>query len=1061
MTSFRRSVAPRKILKNKVDTLLFLLLLVPLLFIIYPLLKPGIVVFGDFSYWQTVYDYFKKNWVWNEYGGYSSFDTLPKFPIIALFHGLGIIHIPPDILSKLIIIVIFFITSISFYLSLTLFFKDKILTVNAKLKLAVVLGSLFYAYNVWVFHRIQHWYILIGYALLPFFFVSLVNCYKKNSVSWKFIVPTIATWSIASVDPRMAIFFGLVFMGISSLFILRNFNKKQKLIQLGKPILLIIFFYLLVNSYWIYPYILSSRTGIVAPPTAITEETTQMLSRDSNFLNVFRLIQDWWCCPKITNVSPPQTSFLFPLWLAASFLLPILAFSSLILQKNNKFIFSFSLLATVGLFLVMGTQAPFNIWSAVLFHIPLVSKFNFLLREPDKFSFLIAFSYSCLISLAGYQILQRIKYKKTISCGFVILVLGSLALYSYPVYKDSLGKVYNPIILPREFDTLDNYLTSNNIHKVFFMPYTYSDPTLWSHGHLIRDDFYSFLSAVPNVRPPDYYYDFLTNYIAPGNSINNFLYPLGASHIIYHNDTLRSYTDSPDYKGLLNNLSRLKGIENIANIGFFKIFKTDNGVGQFNIPKQNVVLVSGLEKLVSLNFLDSFNSINTSLVFLDQNLKKEKYDYALNGNSLILEKNSNDLMLSFIDDIYVIKPDEMTNHHNPVKVWSKTGPTDPLHAPFHQWLKRLGIENWDSDYGKGFVITAARDKLNIPVEIQNDDDYSLYIRYMKNEWGGKIKIYLDDKLIKEIVTQDQSNKFTWQYIDKLRLTKGVHSLTLENVDGFNAVNIGAFVPPKEKNRLEDNVRSLSNKTRNIYILEAESNLYPKDSGTIVETVNDKASNTNILHLHPSAEVYTSLDILKGSNYTIALRVKTCDTCTFLRVSFGDKINEIALNSVPDLKWLYFTTYLRQGENELRIYSDSDAYLDSIMIYSNEKDHETLEDVFSPRDVPANVIDYKKIDPTKYVITINATKPYTLAFAEPYDRLWVALADNNFKAISMPLYALVNGFYVNKTGQYTLTIQYEPQNWFYEGAAVSIITVTFLAAYILFKNRRTLRSLILR
>lgn len=90
--------------------------------------------------------------------------------------------------------------------------------------------------------------------------------------------------------------------------------------------------------------------------------------------------------------------------------------------------------------------------------------------------------------------------------------------------------------------------------------------------------------------------------------------------------------------------------------------------------------------------------------------------------------------------------------------------------------------------------------------------------------------------------------------------------------------------------------------------------------------------------------------------------------------------------------------------------------------------------------PAKFSGYEKTNPTKHILSIKkATKPCVLAFAESYDALWIAYSDttksndsegsnksNNLKTNSVPLYGVTNGFHVNKTGDYTVIIEYDPQ-----------------------------------
>jgi hypothetical protein len=181
-----------------------------------------------------------------------------------------------------------------------------------------------------------------------------------------------------------------------------------------------------------------------------------------------------------------------------------------------------------------------------------------------------------------------------------------------------------------------------------------------------------------------------------------------------------------------------------------------------------------------------------------------------------------------------------------------------------------------------------------------------------------------------------------------------------------------------------------------------------------------------------------------------------------------------------LKWLYTnSTYLKQGKYDLEIYSDSQTDLDAVVIYqiananatassntNNKGNNEKLQDLFVPKESPATMASYKKINPTKYELQIsNASRPYMLAFAESYDPQWTAHTitsdnnngdgNNNFKTRSVPLYSIVNGFFINKTGDYTLTIEYQPQEWFVEAGKVSLIGLVTLIA-ILFIGTKMLR-----
>jgi len=165
-------------------------------------------------------------------------------------------------------------------------------------------------------------------------------------------------------------------------------------------------------------------------------------------------------------------------------------------------------------------------------------------------------------------------------------------------------------------------------------------------------------------------------------------------------------------------------------------------------------------------------------------------------------------------------------------------------------------------------------------------------------------------------------------------------------------------------------------------------------------------------------------------------------------------------------------------------------LDSVIIYSvnsntggipdsrsntiiDKKYNETVEDLFKPgkNSTPAKIVEYRKTNPTKHILKIeNATKPFMISFAESYNKLWTAHLDtshydnnqdnykSSFKTNSVPLYGVINGFYVNITGDYTLVIEYEPQIWFIQGLTIGILSLTGILIAIFFVRKKLILRL---
>ena len=133
-----------------------------------------------------------------------------------------------------------------------------------------------------------------------------------------------------------------------------------------------------------------------------------------------------------------------------------------------------------------------------------------------------------------------------------------------------------------------------------------------------------------------------------------------------------------------------------------------------------------------------------------------------------------------------------------------------------------------------------------------------------------------------------------------------------------------------------------------------------------------------------------------------------------------------------------------------------ASFDVAWLYSVEDEEETLEEVFAVEEKPAEVLSYKRIDATEHIVRVNASEPFMLSLTEAYDPLWVAKV-NGKEYKSLPLYSVVNGFWIEDTGELEITVKYKPQTWFYYGAAVSSLSLLLFLAYIMWDWRRGRRA----
>lgn len=116
---------------------------------------------------------------------------------------------------------------------------------------------------------------------------------------------------------------------------------------------------------------------------------------------------------------------------------------------------------------------------------------------------------------------------------------------------------------------------------------------------------------------------------------------------------------------------------------------------------------------------------------------------------------------------------------------------------------------------------------------------------------------------------------------------------------------------------------------------------------------------------------------------------------------------------------------------------------------NAKDQEKL--AFSSN--PAQ-ISYTRFSPTHFRVRIEGLqKPTTLAFSETYNDLWrikPAGGDGGVRS-SIPLYSLINGFVVDKDGEYD--VYFEPQRYVLPGLYISGATAIIIMGLIALLRRR--------
>ncbi len=110
--------------------------------------------------------------------------------------------------------------------------------------------------------------------------------------------------------------------------------------------------------------------------------------------------------------------------------------------------------------------------------------------------------------------------------------------------------------------------------------------------------------------------------------------------------------------------------------------------------------------------------------------------------------------------------------------------------------------------------------------------------------------------------------------------------------------------------------------------------------------------------------------------------------------------------------------------------------------------------------PAPEVTFEKLTAEKYKVHVHGAKaPFLLVQSEAHDGTWVARTGDGKIIDSQPVFNTINGYSIDITGDFELTIEYVSQNWFPAGLLITLITLILCALYLLYiwKIKRALFS----
>ena len=1020
--------------------------------------KPGIPILAEQIEAFNEDNFIKTVQTWDDGLSRISIADLPKIYLYNIVHFLSKFF-GFEIIIKLFLILPHSVAFlISYYFIRNEFFNRKI-TISTFIIIVAI--SVIYSFNPWITHRGRNLMLRWQYAFSP----MLIYCWIEMLKNRKFFAYSLFFAIVLSLVETTRFIFKIILpLSLITLsYILYN-RRKEKIKSILKKITITT----LISCSLLTPvYLPLMYVTLISPPEAYQMFTIEIVTGE-NPLNSFSLFITNYPGKHFTSPYPKNDKNPFIFLLISIFSIASIFYVNRFEKQEHSAWLAITchVLLIITLYFSMLKEAPYSDFVLNIFkYFPLFgrvyrSSYHNATFLPLYYMILLAYLYRTLIEIL------KSKFKIVIVCTTIGLVSAAL-ISSWPLLTGDLNGYWRPTIIPEDYILLNEYMSKDNKDKYYhtlWFPTFGTKKAIWINAtspydkppigifalrssylptYLYMDmyffKYYNPIGMRPYYRPIECYY---------GLSWGDILAPLNVKYLIIHYDI-----KGEDYNRMMYIVDKLRNDSSLSlyySGKYLSAFIIKDPYPPVYVNNFTVAVFKGLTTHSSLSeFLRGI-----SLIYLEQKLGgcdlKNVECIVSSGNvecSIILS------LIADSESVIYVQPNKYAQRtSNPRSLWAYCHAVSSY--DFHlKYKQNINAEKfaWDFDYGCGLVYTWAKSaKLVCPFNIEKSDVYRVFIRYFKNQRGGEIRIHLGDEII-TTETKEEFDTFVWEELGVFRLEKGGHEIILENVNGFNAVNLFALVPEEEYCRAREEMKEvLQNKTI-IYLFEAETDFHSSDARAVK---NVYASNGKILTLDKGDEAWLDIEIVKSGTYRLAFRGEG---------RFNIRIGERSfILSLKPLNFIYSPLiHLYPGKYRLEVISlTADSSLDVAWLYSTEE-NETIDQIFRAKESPAEIISYVKVHPTLWKVKVNSFKPFMLGFAEAYDPLWEAIVYKNGNVVekvkAAPLYGVINGFWINETGNLDIVIRFKPQDLFEFGLTISTTTFIGCVVYLVYERRRLLQK----
>ena len=347
---------------------------------------------------------------------------------------------------------------------------------------SIFLGCIFYALNPWVIIRIQHIFLLCGYALVPLGLSWTWRVLGRESwdheehpftirptlseLRYHLTLGLIVSASFAGI--HFGIYIVLCMAGMGVLFAARAFPKayrmRLKLRWFGwffTRAVLAGGCFILFATYWMLPFVMSIIKGVRPSQNNVNVvETVATFSRASTLENIAFGLSYWW--PMFEHRDLPVS-----VWYAG-YILIFVVFLGILYSRR------YLIGLAIGLLFIVSSGTYFHPMASTYISMVFDTPYPFgdMIRDPNKLYGVSALPLALCFAW-GAEYLRRFKYKSLPLLQWESAIF--IVLWIYPIYKVFFLGFYFPVEWPEEYEQMQEEFSRisaehNGDIKILYLP---------------------------------------------------------------------------------------------------------------------------------------------------------------------------------------------------------------------------------------------------------------------------------------------------------------------------------------------------------------------------------------------------------------------------------------------------------------------------------------------------------------------------------------------------------------------------------------------------------------